>query len=208
MVRRVLFLLSGASLRGDSLFANSERDFRVRGLTGPFQGGYNMGVRRPCCHSIEVTMAEPAKAYVMCGAPGAGKSTFVGKLLKEHPDALVVCGDNIREELYGDASIQGHYPDIQRRMVEMIQDSQGRVVIMDGTHYLASYRKTACEILRDFGYTEIELVVVDLPLETCLTQNAARDRKVPEEVIERMHKSLAASLSNVANERFARVTFV
>lgn len=149
-----------------------------------------------------------AKAFVMCGAPGAGKSTYVAQLLGEHPDALVVCGDNIREELYGDASIQGHYPDIQRRMVEMIREGQGRVVIMDGTHCLAAYRKTASNILRDFGYTEIELVVVNRSLETCLEQNAARDRKVPEEVIERMHKSLAASLSNVENERFAHVTFV
>lgn len=152
-------------------------------------------------------MAESAKAYVMCGAPGAGKSTFVSRLMERYPDALIVCGDNIREELYGDASIQGHYPDIQNRMVEMIRSGKGRVVIMDGTHYLASYRRTAAAILRDFGYTEIELVVVDRPLETCLKQNAARDRKVPEEVIERMHSSLAASLTNVANERFARVTF-
>lgn len=153
-------------------------------------------------------MAGSAKAYVMCGAPGAGKSTFVSRLMERHPDALVVCGDNIREELYGDASIQGHYPDIQNRMVEMIREGQGRVVVMDGTHYLASYRKTAAAILRDFGYTEIELVVVNRPLETCLKQNSARDRKVPEEVIERMHNSLAASLTNVANERFSHVTFV
>lgn len=149
-----------------------------------------------------------AKAFVMCGAPGAGKSTYVAQLLKEYPDALVVCGDNIREELYGDASIQGYYPDIQARMVEMIREGQGRVVIMDGTHFLAPYRRAAAEILRDFGYTDIELVVVDKPLEVCLSQNASRDRKVPEEVITSMHNSLSASLSNVENEKFSKITFI
>ena len=149
-----------------------------------------------------------AKAFVMCGAPGSGKSTFVESLLKQYPDALVVCGDSIREELYGDPSIQGHYPDIQARMVEMIREGQGRVVVMDGTHYLAQYRKAAVEILRGFDYAEIELVVVDKPLEVCLSQNASRDRKVPEEVIEKMHSSLASSLSNVKNEEFSNVSFI
>jgi hypothetical protein len=149
-----------------------------------------------------------AKAFIMCGAPGAGKSTHVKQLLQEHPDALVVCGDDIREELYGDASIQGDYSDIQRRMVEMIREGQGRVVIMDGTHYLSSYRKAAKSILKDHGYDEVDLVVVIKPLEVCLRQNAERDRKVPEEVIERMHSSLLASLPNVEKENFSNVKFV
>lgn len=153
-------------------------------------------------------LVEMAKAFIMCGAPGAGKSTFVKQLLQEHPEALVVCGDNIREELYGDASIQGHYPDIQRRMVEMIRENQGRVVIMDGTHYLAAYRKGAMEILNEHGYTEIDLVVVVKPLQVCLRQNSERDRKVPEEVIERMHEGLLASLPNVINEGYSQIKYV
>lgn len=148
------------------------------------------------------------KAYVMCGAPGSGKSTHVESICQEHPDTVVVCGDSIREELYGDEQIQGHYPDIHRRMVEMIEDNVGSTIVMDGTHYRSSYRKDALSLLNSYGYDDVTLVILDKSLEICLKQNSQRKRNVPEFVIEKMHKSLQASLSHTKGEGFTQIQVV
>ena len=148
------------------------------------------------------------EAYVMVGAPGSGKSTQVSKLVASHPDAVVISGDDIRAELYGDADIQGNYVEIHDRMLEILEENVGRTVIMDGTHYRAAYRKEAIAMLNSYGYNKVVAVVVDKPLAVCLRQNASRDRKVPEHVIERMHNSLQASLKNITNEPFHRIDFV
>lgn len=148
------------------------------------------------------------KAYVMVGAPGAGKSTHVAALCSSHSDAIVICGDDIRAELYGDADIQGNYNEIHDRMLEILEENVGRTVIIDGTHYRASYRKEALAMLASYGYNDVTAVVVDRPLEVCLAQNASRSRNVPEHVIERMHNSLRASIRGIDNEGFTKVEYV
>lgn len=148
------------------------------------------------------------KAFVMCGAPGSGKSTYVSALKAKYPGAVVISGDDIREELYGDADVQGDYNRIHDRMVEMLEDSVGSTVIMDSTHYRAAYRKSVIALLNSFGYTEIEAIVVNRPLEVCLKQNASRSRFVPEYVIEKMHNSLQASIRGIDNEGFSAVQYV
>ncbi len=153
-------------------------------------------------------MENNLEAYVMVGAPGSGKSTHVAKLLELHPDAVVISGDEIRAELYGNADIQGNYVEIHDRMLEILEESVARTIVMDGTHYKAAYRKEAVAMLNSYGYCKITAVVLDKPLAVCLRQNASRDRKVPEEVIERMHASLQASLKNITNEPFHRIDFV
>ena len=148
------------------------------------------------------------EAYVMVGAPGSGKSTEVSKLLKLNPGAVVISGDDIRAELYGDADIQGNYYEIHDRMLEILEENIGKVIILDGTHYRSSYRKEALAMLNSYGYTCVSAIVLDKTLDTCLKQNASRDRKVPEHVIERMHKSLQVSLKHIFNENFSTVNFV
>ena len=148
------------------------------------------------------------KAFVMVGAPGAGKSTYVGEILKNNSSSVVICGDEIRKELYGDADIQGNYVQIHDRMLEMLDENVGKTVILDGTHYRARYRKEAIAMLNSYGYQDITAVVVNRPLETCMRQNFSRSRKVPVEVIQRMHKSLQISLSGIEKENFTEVVYV
>lgn len=144
----------------------------------------------------------------MVGAPGSGKSTQVSKLVSLHPGAIVISGDDIRAELYGDANIQGNYSEILDRMLKILGASVGRVVILDGTHYRSSYRKLALDMLFSYGYKDVTAVVVDRPLGVCLEQNAGRDRKVPEFVIQKMHMALQASIRRIHGEGFTQVMFV
>lgn len=148
------------------------------------------------------------KAYMMVGAPGSGKSTWANQLHKEIPGSVIINGDTIREELYGDPNIQGNYSEIHDRMIEILEDNVGKTIILDNTHYKSRYRKDALQMLLSYGYDEVVAVVVYKPLKVCLNQNASRPRFVPEYVIEKMHASLEASIKNIYNEGFSKVRFV
>jgi predicted kinase len=147
------------------------------------------------------------EAYLMVGAPGSGKSTYARTLAKTE-DAVVISGDDVRAELYGDANIQGEWNEIQNRIVELIEENVGKPVVLDGTHYRASYRKEAVNLLRSYGYNNITAVVIDKSLEVCLTQNAARSRVVPRHVIVNMHQKLQSSLRGINSEDFERIQYV
>jgi predicted kinase len=144
-------------------------------------------------------------AYVMVGAPGSGKSTYTQPL--EAQGAVVIGGDAIRAELYGNADIQGNWVEIHDRIVQLLEDNVGKPIVMDGAHYRAQYRKDALTLLNSYGYFDVRAIVINPPLEVCLERNAGRERKVPEHVIEKMHSSLQASLRGIDGEGFSVVEF-
>jgi predicted kinase len=122
-------------------------------------------------------------AYIMVGAPGSGKSTYATRVAE--------CENAI----------------IQDRIENLIEENVGKVLIMDGTHYRAKYRRDAIALLQSYGYHDIRAIVVNPPLEICLKQNAARSRNVPELVIEKMHSALQASLRGVDTEGFSMLEY-
>jgi predicted kinase len=149
------------------------------------------------------------KAFILVGAPGSGKSTYAGEIVLRE-NATIISGDAIREELYGSAEIQGNWTDIHDKIEEYVADCAGRnqPVVMDGTHYRASYRREAIALLRSYGYTRIEAVVVDSSLATCLARNFQRKRHVPDYVIKGIHEKLQTSLKHIDSEEFDNITYV
>jgi predicted kinase len=145
------------------------------------------------------------KAYVLVGAPGAGKSTLASKIAQSE-NAVVISGDDVRAELYGDEANQGQWTEIQDRIEEILSESVGCPVIMDGTHYLSSYRREALALLRSYGYNDIEAIVVNPPLETCIQRNANRHRSVARHVVIGMYEKLQKSLSFISIEGFTKVS--
>jgi predicted kinase len=136
-------------------------------------------------------------AFVMVGAPGAGKSTFARNFAKSHP-AVVVEGDSFASESWLDAHDQ---------ILEKLEQHVGERVILDGTHYDRESRLGALITLRSLGWKEITAVVVHPPLSVCVSQNAMRSRVTPRQTIVEMHKRVEKSLKKISQEGFSSVIY-
>jgi predicted kinase len=152
-------------------------------------------------------MQDQLTAYVMVGAQGSGKSTYADKLARTE-NAVVISGDDIRAELYGSAEIQGNWVEIHDRIEELVAENCHRSVILDGTHYLREYREEAIALLRSYGYQNVEAIVMDASLATCLARNFQRTRNVPDYIIKSTHEKLQRSLPKILSENFTRCNFV
>ena len=105
------------------------------------------------------------KFDVMVGLQGAGKSTFA----KSHPECEVVCLDDIREEVFGDASCQqdGNYIFMIGKARVLKALKAGKDVIFDATNLTPKYRKWCLDTK-----AEHIAVFVNTPLKECLKRNS------------------------------------
>ena len=92
-------------------------------------------------------MKAPVRCHLLIGPPASGKTTLAQKLaplLTEpgEPPALVLSTDRIRAEVFGDAAVQGPWPDIRERLLEELRQEvrAGRPVILDATHARRPWR--------------------------------------------------------------------
>lgn len=123
------------------------------------------------------------KLYTMVGIPGSGKSTIANQI----PNAVVISSDAIRKELYGAEEIQGNGKQVFDLVYKRIGEelAKGNDVVFDATNLTPWARKAV------FRFPAERIAVfVNTPLDVCLERNAARERKVPEEVIYRMYDNL------------------
>ena len=131
---------------------------------------------------------------VMAGAPASGKSTIADEIA----DAFgfeIVCPDDIREELFGDASIQRDGDRVFGIAYAQMRSAlgAGADVIFDATNCRRKARREVLSQADDLFETAV-CAFSSTDLDTCLARNAARNRKVPEDVIERMYSNLMSCL--------------
>ena len=128
-----------------------------------------------------------AKVYVMCGLPGSGKTTIARQIAADL-DAVVISSDSIREELYGDESVQSNpsvvFNVLYSRAHAAIDDNLS--VILDATNVK---KRDRARVFKEFPDNEIAAFVINTPVEVCKQRNGERERVVPEYVIDRMAKS-------------------
>jgi len=136
-------------------------------------------------------------AFVLLGAPGAGKSSWARGYAKSHP-AIVIEGDSFASESWVETHDQ---------ILAELEQHVGEMVILDGCHYSRESRLGALITLRSLGWTEITAVVVHPPLDVCISQNAGRSRVVPRYHIVEMHRRVEKSLKKIETEGFTSVVY-
>lgn len=139
----------------------------------------------------------------MCGPAGCGKSTFAAK---HFLTTQVVSSDKCRALVSDDAAnqrVSGHAFDLMHFIIEK-RLALGRLTVADATHLKPEDRRLLVRLARLFGFNAT-LIVFDVPLETCLARNAARNRIVPEDALRNQHALLETALEQVGKEGFDKV---
>jgi predicted kinase len=133
--------------------------------------------------------------FILIGLPGSGKSTLAQQLLTHRPNSILVSTDQIREQLYGDPSIQGDWQTIEQQVLTQIQQSIliGHPVIYDATNYNRRHRIDLLQKLSKHSPAQWIGLYFKTPLEQCKKWNKQRDRQVTEAVIDIMNECLDAS---------------
>ncbi|MFB2969060.1 AAA family ATPase [Aerosakkonema sp. BLCC-F183] len=136
----------------------------------------------------------------LIGLPGSGKSSLAQKLVAECPQRLLISTDTIRAKLFGDEAIQGPWflvwDELTRQFqqaVEQIQLGQAKEAIYDATNAVCQQRREAIALARATGFAHITALWLDIPVWLCLARNRRRQRRVPEDVIFRMHERLRSA---------------
>ena len=128
-----------------------------------------------------------AVLYILIGIPASGKSTWASKI----PKIQTVSSDSIREELYGDASIQGDgqkvFQLVHKRIFENL--ANGLDTAYDAMNISRKYRIAFLkEVRAKYPNVHIRGIIFATPFEQCLKGNAERERHVPIEVMVRAYK--------------------
>ncbi|NET02123.1 MAG: WYL domain-containing protein [Sphaerospermopsis sp. SIO1G1] len=150
-------------------------------------------------------------AHFLIGTPGSGKSTFA-KLLSKLENCDIISTDEIRQELYGDAAIQGDWHKVETTAINRIFTaiSLNKSIIYDATNCKRSFR---IDFLLKVNHQLAEWNLVqpnwigwylETPLSTCMEWNQQRQRQVPTYIIEAMYKRLQ-EFPPITGEGFAAI---
>lgn len=124
---------------------------------------------------------------LLCGPPASGKSTYRENLDKEYTNVIVLSSDELRGIIGKNPEDQSVSHIVFKTMQTMTEYflRKGKVVVIDATNVSIKARKDFIDIARKVG-VKVEAVVFNITAEEAKRRNAARDRKVPEDVIDRM----------------------
>lgn len=123
-----------------------------------------------------------------CGPVGSGKSTYIENLLLTSlVDAMVLSPDALRKELTGNVSDQSKNGFIFSQLLPIRMNGAhalGSNILYDATNTTRKARKEIVKHAKWLGY-EVEAHVFRVPIDVCKARNAARERVVPNDVIDR-----------------------
>ena len=128
-----------------------------------------------------------AEFIMLVGLPASGKSTYA-EGLKEQGYSIHSC-DVIREEITGDINSQDRNADVFSILHKRIKNdlTSGISCVYDATNIDRKRRKAFLDEIRKFECTK-KCILFTIPVEVCKDRNQNRERKVPDEVYDKMLK--------------------
>jgi predicted kinase len=138
--------------------------------------------------------------YIMCGAPGSGKTWFAKNKLMKDSNWDYISRDEVRFSIVkNDEEYFSHETAVFNQFVEKIAvalEWGNDNIIADATHLNWGSRRKLLQAL--VAYYPIEIldiipVVIEAKLEDILERNKLRDgrARVPEETIRRMYRNIS-----------------
>lgn len=134
---------------------------------------------------------------MLVGIAGSGKSTYA-EYIQEYicnrsERATIFSSDVLREEYYGDASIQGDnsaiFKELNARTLRQLE--QGYTVIYDATNLQAKRRIALLKEVRAINPNiDCICILFQVSPHTCIERQSTRTRVVPEDVIKRQYHQL------------------
>ena len=145
-----------------------------------------------CDGSTNGSLPEPAQqGHLLIGPPGSGKSTLAATLAPLL-HARIVSSDDLRQQLWGHADVQGPWTELEPLLHGAIDSAldAGDNVLIDATHVQRSWRRRLMQ--SDLGAKRLQWFGwwLQTPVNQCLAWNRARQRQVPDTVIGAMHQRL------------------
>lgn len=127
------------------------------------------------------------------GLPASGKSTYAGKLKEQ--GYHIHSSDVIREELTGDVNAQDKNTDVFTVLHKRVKDDlvNGISCVYDATNMCMKRRKAFLDEIKKYNCRK-KCVLFVIPVEVCKERNANRERKVPDEVFDKMIKQFDAPM--------------
>lgn len=136
--------------------------------------------------------------YLMQGIPGSGKTT-IAKIIADREEAIIFSTDDFWIH-HDETGLHYHFDPTrlgeahrwnQQRTAKEMASLDGGNIVIDNTNIKKRDVQPYVTLARIFEY-EIVVMRVDVPLATALVRNDRRpvDRKVPAEIIERMHNTM------------------
>lgn len=130
------------------------------------------------------------KIVLLVGVPGSGKTTLAQRLIEK--GYISLNADKIREELFGDPTVQSDNDAVFSIFFGRLEDelAKGSDVVIDNTNTNPKHRGPILQRAIQAGYNDIQIWVLDTPLDICLERNRARGREVPEDIVTKMYQTI------------------
>ena len=140
---------------------------------------------------------------VLCGPAGSGKSTWA---VKHFLPTQVISSDECRALVSDDPanqSVSAHAFDLMHFILEK-RLALRRLTVADATNLKREHRRTLIQIALRFHFNTVA-IVFDVPVETCLSRNSGRQRKVPQDALLNQRALLEETLNTIDTEGFNKV---
>ena len=125
---------------------------------------------------------------LMVGLPGSGKSTIAELLHNDYKDSVILSTDKIREEFFNDVNDMSNNDMVFNMLHDMIKDNikSCRTTIVDCCNISMKSRRPIIDIGKRLNCTICAYIVPTL-IDECYRRNSLRERKVPDNVIDKMY---------------------